>query len=83
MATETIIDKVEACGQYKIIQVRSVTITTENGVEISRAYHRHTVTPDISKTDLANESQEVQNLAASVHTDVIKTAYAEMLAEPK
>ena len=83
MAVETTIDKVEACGQYKIIQVRTAITTTQDGVEVGRTYHRHTVAPDISNSDLANESQEVQDLAASVHTDAIKTAYATMQAEPK
>ena len=83
MATEIIIDSVKACGQYKIIQVRTSTITTENGVEVSRTQHRHTVTPDISDSDLSNESQEVQDLATNVHTSDIKTAYAAMQAETK
>ena len=83
MAVRTIIDKVEASGEYKIIHVRTSTVTTENGVEVSRVYSRHTVTPDISDSNLANESQAVQDLATNVHTSAIKTAYAAMQTETK
>ena len=78
---EEIQDKIEVVGDFKHIQVRTATIIKENGIEISRSYHRHVVAPDISADDLANESADVQAMATQFHTDAIKTAYANKLAE--
>jgi hypothetical protein len=76
---EIVQDKIEVVGKYKHIQVRTATIIKEDGVEISRSYHRHVVAPDISAEDLANESADVQTMATQFHTNEIKTAYAESL----
>ena len=73
-------DKIEVVGLYKNIHVRTATIVEENGSELSRSYHRHVVAPDISATDLANESTEVQAICAAVHTQEVKDAYAAHLA---
>jgi len=73
-------DKIEVVGVHKMIQIRTATIIEEDGVEISRSYHRHVVTPDISSDDLANESADVRAMAAQFHTDAIKTAYASHVA---
>jgi len=70
-------DKIEVVGTHKIIQVRTATIIEEDGVELSRSFHRHTVAPDISSTDLANESADVRAMAAQFHTDAVKKAYAD------
>ena len=72
-------DKIEIVGDYKHIQVRTATVIKRDDVEISRAFHRHVVAPDISAEDLANESTEVQAICAVVHTDAVKAAYAAML----
>ncbi len=73
-------DKIEIVGDYKHIQVRTATVIKRDDVEISRAFHRHVVSPDISAEDLANESTEVQAICAVVHTDAVKEAYAAHLA---
>tara|TARA_A100001391_G_C4967996_1_gene251857 strand:+ start:172 stop:429 length:258 start_codon:yes stop_codon:yes gene_type:complete len=78
---EKIQDKFEVVGSFKHIQVRTATIIKENGKEISRSFHRHVVAPDISADDLANESADVQAMVAQFHTDEVKTAYANKLAE--
>ena len=80
LTEETVQDKIEIVGDYKIIQVRTATIIKKDGVEISRSFHRHVVAPDISADDLANESADVQAIAAQVHTDAVKAAYAAHLA---
>jgi hypothetical protein len=80
LTEETIQDKIEIVGDYKIVQVRTATVIKRDGTEISRSFQRHSVTPDISADDLANESAEVQAICNAVHTDAIKTAYAEHLA---
>lgn len=76
LTEETVEDKIEIVGDYKAIQVRKATIIKRDGAEISRSFHRHVVMPDISSDDLAKESADVQAIAAQVHTDAIKTAYA-------
>ena len=78
--TETEVqDKIEIVGDHKQIQVRTANVISRDGVEISRAFHRHVVAPDISAENLANESAEVQAICAVVHTDAVKAAYATML----
>jgi hypothetical protein len=79
LTEETVQDKIEVVGDYKIVQVRTATIIKKDGTEISRSFHRHTVAPNISADDLANESTEVQAICNAVHTDAIKTAYAKHL----
>ena len=76
LTEETLQDKIEVVGDYKMVQVRTATVIKKDGKEISRSFHRHTVAPNISADDLANESTEVQAICNAVHTDAIKTAYA-------
>ncbi len=76
LTEETVQDKIEVVGEFKHIQVRTATVIKRDGVEISRSFHRHVVAPDISADDLANESADVQAIAAQVHTNAVKTAYA-------
>ena len=78
-------DKIEVVGTHKMIQVRTATIIEEDGVELSRSFHRHTVAPNISSDDLANESADVRAMAAYFHTDTVKKSYAKYLKdnEPK
>ena len=78
LTEETVQDKLEIVGDYKVIQVRTATIIKKDGVEISRSFHRHVVTPD---ADVSGESDDVKALATQFHTDAIKTAYAKHIAE--
>ena len=75
LTEETVQDKIEVVGEYKMIQVRTATIIKRDGTEISRSFHRHVVMPDISADDLANESADVRAFAAQVFTDEVKAAY--------
>jgi len=70
-------DKIEIVGDFKHIQVRTATVIERDGVEISRSFSRHVVAPD---ADVSGESAEVQAIAAAVHTDEVKAAYAAHLA---
>ena len=81
LTEETVQDKIEVVGEFKHIQVRTATVIKRDGVEISRSFHRHVVPPDISADDLANESADVQAIAAQVHTNAVKTAYAAHVAD--
>ena len=65
-------DKIEVVGQFKHIQVRTATVIEEDGVELSRSFHRHTVSPD---SDISSESAEVKGIASTVHTDTVKAAW--------
>jgi hypothetical protein len=45
---EIVQDKIEVVGDFKMIQVRTATIIKEDGVALSRSYHRHTLVPTSS-----------------------------------
>lgn len=77
LTERTVQDKIEIVGDFKHIQVRTATVIERDGVEISRSFSRHVVAPD---ADVSGESPEVQAIAAAVHTDEIKAAYAAHLA---
>ena len=82
---EIIEDKIEVVGDYKTIQVRTATVIKEDGVELSRSFHRHTLdcvssvkNDDDSwthtDTDVSGESAEVQGIASTVWTTEVKNA---------
>ena len=83
--TKTIeIGKIEVVSEYKHIQVRTDTVIKEDDKELSRSYHRHVITPDISAEDLAKEHAEVQAIANSgIWTQAIKDSWAAKLAKDK
>jgi len=76
----TINDKIEIInkGDWSAVQVRTATIIAEDGVEISRNFHRHVVTPD---ADLTAEDADVAAICTPVFTDAAKAAYAAAQAE--
>jgi len=69
---ETQIGKIEVVGKYKSVQVRTDTVIIEDGNELSRQYHRHTLMPD---ADISNETTEVQGVCNAVWTDEVKANY--------
>jgi hypothetical protein len=69
-------DKIEIVGDYKAVQVRTATVISEDGVEISRSYHRHVVN---CLDDISGESAEVQAIGNAVWTDELKAAYQEFV----
>ena len=78
LTEETIQDKIEIVGTFKIVQVRTATIIKKDGTEISRSFHRHSIAPD---ADISNESADVKAMVAQFHTDAVKKAYADHLAK--
>jgi hypothetical protein len=78
LTERTVEDKIEICGDFKHIQIRTATIIERDGVEISRSFSRHVVSP---LDDITGESAEVQAICAAVHTDEVKAAYTELLAQ--
>jgi len=73
---ETIQDKIEIVGSFKHIQVRTATIIKEDGVELSRSFSRHVISPD---SDSSKESEDVKAMVKQFHTDAVKKAYADHL----
>ena len=81
---ELIEDKIEIVGDYKAIQVRTATVIKEDGVELSRSFHRHALdcvssvkngdTWTHTDTDVSKESTEVQGIASTVWTTTVKNA---------
>ena len=78
LTEETVEDKIEILGEFKMINVRTATVIKRDGTEISRSFHRHVVAPD---ADTSSESADVKAIAAQVHTDAVKTAYAKHLED--
>ena len=65
-------DKIEIVGDYKHLNIRTATIVSEDGNELSRSFHRRVITPD---EDVSGESTEIQGIAAAVWTDEVKAAW--------
>ena len=76
LTKEQIEDKIEIVGDYKAVQVRTATVVKEDGVELSRSFHRKVIQPT---DDISNESAEVKAICNAVHTQEIKDAYQAML----
>ena len=74
MALEKIIkiDKIEIVGEYKNIKVKEATIIKEDGVELSRTFHRYSLSPD---SDITDQPADVVSLSNIFWTDEIKAAY--------
>ena len=69
---ETQIGKIEVVGKYKCVQVRNDIVIIEDGEELSRKYHRHSLMPDAVIT---GEHSEVQAVCNAVWTQDVKDAY--------
>ena len=57
------------------IAIREDTIIEKDGVEISRAYHRYCVAPDISPYDYDKQDAKVKRVIDAVHTDKVKADF--------
>ena len=68
-------DKIEVVGEWKYVQVRTATILKEDGVEINRSFHRHTLK---CTDDISGQSTEVQTICNSVWTDELKATFQEL-----
>ena len=76
LTEETIEDKIEVVGDYKIVQVRTATVIKKDGVELTRSFHSHVVQPT---DDTSGQSDEVKAICNVVHTDAVKEAYKKHL----
>ena len=71
------VDKIEIVSDFKMVQVRTATVVSEDGVELSSSFHRHVVAPG---DDTSGETQEVQDICNAVHTQAVIDAYTAHLA---
>ena len=71
-------DKTEIVGDYKSVQCREATIIKEDGVELSRSFHRHVLFPD---DDISGEPAETQAVCNAIWTDEIKAGWIAFQAE--
>ena len=69
---KTVTGQIEV-GENGSLGIRSDTIVLDNGVEISRNFHRKVLAPG---DDVSGEDAKVQAVANAVWTDEVKAAYA-------
>ena len=62
----TKIDQIEINPETKSINIRIATIILDEGQEISRSFHRHSIAKG---DDYSNESELVQKICALLHTE--------------
>ena len=86
LTKEVVYDKIEIVGDFKAVQCREATIVKEDGVELSRSFHRHVLEPSScvknedgsfthTDTDISGKPQETQDVCAAVWTDAVKAAW--------
>jgi len=78
LTKEIKVDKVEIVGDFHHVQVRTATIVLDDGVELSRSFHRHVIAPG---DDYSQEEQFVQDICAAAHTPEIVAEYQASLEE--
>lgn len=71
LTEKTLVDKVELV-ESNHIQVRTANIIERDGVEVSRTFYRHVLSPGDS---VVNEDPKVQAIANAVWTAEVIAAY--------
>jgi len=83
LTKETVVDKIEVLEMGQV-QVRTATKILEDGVLLSRSFHRHVLEPSTkasgswADTDISGEDARVQAIANATWTNEVKTAFQEM-----
>ena len=73
--TETIeYDKIEVVGVYKTVQVRKATVIKKDGKELTRAFERYVLHPDMDLSQ-RSEPNEVVAICNAVWTQEVKDAW--------
>jgi len=88
-------DKIEVVNKWNI-QVRTATVIKKDGVELTRSFHRHVLTPGVLKggdgadkdtlveTDLSKEDADVKAIAESAWgVGTVKADYTAFLVANK
>ena len=83
-------DKIEVVGEHKVLHIRTATVIKEDGVELSRSFHRKSLScgslddsDNLVDTDISSESTEVKAIAAAVWTTTVKNAWKAHLIATK
>ena len=81
-------DKIEIVTEYRHLQIRTATIIKEDGVEITRTFHRKVlesgkldVSNNFVETDVSAETSEVQAICNAVWTSTVKNAWKTKLLD--
>jgi len=82
-------DKIEVVGDYKAVQIRTATIIKDDGVELTRSFHRKVLHPgtldgsdNLVDTDISSESTDVKGICNVVWTSTVKDAWkAKLIAD--
>tara|TARA_R100001594_G_scaffold12487_2_gene27691 strand:+ start:441 stop:722 length:282 start_codon:yes stop_codon:yes gene_type:complete len=82
-------DKIEIVNKWDV-QVRTATIIKEDGVELTRSFHRKVLRPGILDasdnlvdTDISGEDADVQAIANAAWTTQVKSDYKAFLIANK
>ena len=82
-------DKIEVVDKWNI-QIRSATIIKEDGVELTRSFHRKVLTPgtldasdNLVDTNISGEDSDVQAICNAAWTSQVKTDYTAFLVANK
>ena len=82
-------DKIEIVQKWNI-QVRTATVIKEDGVELTRSFHRKTIVPgtldasdNLVNTDISGEDADVQAIANAAWTTQVKADYKAFLIANK
>lgn len=75
----TKVDQIEVTD-LNTIQIRKATIIIRDGVEISRSFHRHVISPG---EDYSNEDSKVQLIASTLWTQEVIDNYQNFMLSKK
>ena len=82
-------DKIEVVNKWNI-QIRNATVIKEDGVELSRSFHRKVLTPgtldasdNLVDTNLSSEDADVKAIAEAAWTTQVKADYKAFLIANK
>jgi len=77
LTKEVVNDKIEIVGENRVMQIRTATIIKEDGVVISKSYHREVLTPG---RNIDSMDDEIKNICNVVWTGAVKAKNAAMIA---
>ena len=87
-------DKIEVVKKWSI-QVRTASVIKEDGIELTRSFHRKTLVPgilkggtgsdkdDLVETNVSGEDADVQAICNAAWTDQVKADYKAFLIANK
>ena len=67
-------DKIEVVGEHKAVQVRKATVIKKDGKELTRAFERYVLYPDMDLTQ-RSEPNEVVAICNAAWTQEVKDAW--------